>query len=73
MMNKDMLDKVCRQVYRKFPTVANHRPKVTSQGNDRYLLIFSGAGKTPDGKTIQQTVRVVATEDGRIIKSSMSR
>lgn len=72
-MDKDALDKVCRQVYRRFPTVANQRPKVSAQGKDRYLLIFSGSGKAPDGKTIQQTVRVVATADGRIVKSSVSR
>lgn len=72
-MDKKSLDKVCRSIYRRFPPVKNKHPKVSEQGPGRYLLVFSGSGKTPDGKTIQQTIRVVATEDGRIIKTSMSR
>ncbi len=72
-MDRNTLNNVCEKVYRRFPIVANKKPKVTAQGNDRYLMIFSSTGKTPDGKTIQQSVRVVTTDDGRIIKSSMSR
>lgn len=72
-MDKQAIEKVCRNIYRRFPSLKNKSPKVSSQGSGRYLLVFSGSGKTPDGKTIQQTVRVVATEDGKIIKTSMSR
>jgi hypothetical protein len=72
-MDKDALNKVCKQIYKRFPPVKNKQPKVSAQGGDRYLLVFSGSGKAPDGTTIQQNVRVVATEDGRIIKTSMSR
>jgi hypothetical protein len=72
-MEKKSVDKVCKQIYRRFPPLENKNPKVSSHGEGRYLLVFSGSGKTPDGKTIQQTVRVVATEDGRIIKTSTSR
>jgi len=72
-MEKKAVEKVCKLIYRRFPPLENKRPKVTSRGKGRYLLVFSGSGKAPDGKTIQQTIRVVATEDGRIIKTSMSR
>ena len=72
-MESNALDKVCKNIYRRFPTVSGKRPKVSKQGDDRYLLIFSGKGETPDGKTIQQTLRVVATEDGKVVKTSMSR
>lgn len=72
-MQRTILDKVCQQVYRRYPDLKNKHPKVTSQGNERYLLVFSSAGKTPDGKTIQQNVRVVADEDGHILKTSTSR
>ncbi len=71
-MEKKALDKVCREIYRKFPPLKDKKPKVSKQGNN-YLLVFSDSGRTPDGKTIQQAVRVVATEDGKIIKTSMSR
>lgn len=72
-MQRNVLEKVCQQIYRRFPDLKNRTPKVTSQGNERYLLIFSGSGKTPDGKTITQNVRVVADENGHILKTSTSR
>jgi len=72
-MEKKALDKVCKSIYSRFPPMKNARPKVSKQGENRFLLIFSGSGETPDGKTIKQTVRVVATDDGNIIKTSMSR
>jgi len=72
-MERSVLDKVCRHVYRRFPNLKDKKPKVTSQGNDRYLLLFSNSGKTPDGKTIKQTVRVVTDNTGRILKTSTSR
>ena len=72
-MEKDSLEKVCRQIYKRFPPLKNKRPKVSKQTDNRYLLVFSDSSSTQDGKTIQQTVRVVASDDGRIIKTSMSR
>jgi hypothetical protein len=72
-MDKKALDKVCNKIYRRFPPLKDKRPRVSKQGENHYLLIFSGSGESPDGKTIQQTIRVVATEDGKIVKTSMSR
>lgn len=72
-MEKSTLDKVCKIVYKQYPTIKGQAPAVSKRGEDRYLLIFSGSGKTPDGMNIQQRIRVVSTEDGQIIKTSMSR
>jgi hypothetical protein len=72
-MDKSALEKVCRQIYQRFPPLKDKRPKVSKQTDARYLLVFSGSSTTPDGRTIQQTVRVIASDDGRIIKTSMSR
>jgi len=72
-MDDKALDQVCKKIYRRFPSLKNKRPKVSKQGDDRYLLVFSGSGETPDGKSIQQTIRVVASNDGNILKTSMSR
>jgi len=72
-MDKSALDKVCHQIYKRFPTLQDKKPKVSKQAGDNYLLVFSGSGKSPDGRSIQQTVRVVASGDGKIIKTSMSR
>lgn len=72
-MEKNSLDKVCKSIYSRFPPLKNVRPKVSKQGEDQFLLVFSSSGETPDGKTIKQTIRVVATNDGKIMKTSMSR
>ena len=72
-MDKKALNQVCKNIYSRFPPLKDVQPKVSKQGEDRFLLIFSGSGKSPDGKTIKQTVRVVANNDGKILKTSMSR
>ena len=72
-MDKVILEKVCQDIYKRFPVMKGQRPKVSKQANDRYLLVFSGSGKSPDGQSIQHNLRVVAGEDGRILKTSMSR
>ncbi len=72
-MDKNALDKVCKNIYSRFPPLKNSRPKVSKQGEDRFLIVFSGSGESPDGKQIKQTLRVVATNDGKILKTSMSR
>jgi hypothetical protein len=72
-MDKSILEKICRDIYQRFPVVKGCQPKVSMQAKDRYLLVFSGTGKSPDGQSIQHMLRVVAAEDGRIIKTSMSR
>jgi hypothetical protein len=72
-MDKNGIEKVCKKIYQRFPPLKGVHPKVSKQSGDNYLLVFSSAGTTPDGKTIQNTVRVVASAEGRIIKTSMSR
>jgi hypothetical protein len=72
-MDKAIIEKVCKQVYRQFPFVRGQEPKITRQSDQRYLLVFSGSGQTPDGQNIHQKVRVTITQDGKIIKTSMSR
>jgi hypothetical protein len=72
-MDKNILEKVCQDVYQRFPVVKGRQPKVSKQAQDRYLLVFSGTGKSPDGQSIQHMLRVVAAADGRILKTSMSR
>ena len=72
-MEQNVIDKICKQIYKRFPPLKENPPRVSKQSEGRYLLVFSSSGRTPDGKSVQQTVRVVATEDGKIIKTSMSR
>lgn len=72
-MDRSAIEKVCQKVYRRFPDLKSKRPRVSSQGNGRFLLLFSGSATTPDGMSISQTIRVVADEQGRILKTSTSR
>jgi len=72
-MDKNALDKVCQKIYKQFPPFVNKLPKVLKQSDNRFLLVFSAADQTPNGKSIQLTVRVVADQNGRILKTSMQR
>lgn len=73
-MEANILDKVCEQVYRKFPDMAGSKPKVQAQPDtSNYLITFKGSATTADGKKIQRVVRVVATDKGKILKFSTSR
>lgn len=72
-MEQKSVAKVNQTIYQQFPHLAKKAPQVSKQSEGRYLLIYSSSGTTPDGKQIRQKVRVLATEDGRIISTSLSR
>lgn len=72
-MEEKALNQVCQSVFRKFPELKGTRPSVKSQTTGNFLLVFSGKAKTEDGMTISRTVRVTASETGKIIKMSTSR
>ena len=71
-MNAEILQQVSRKVFQKFPEVRGSSPDIHAQG-DNTLLIYSGIGKTPDGKNIQRIVRVVIDAKGKILKMTTSR
>jgi len=72
-MEEKALQKVCKKIYNSYPPMKDLQPKVSKQGEDRYLLVFSKLDRTPDGNTIQQTIRVVVSKEGKILKTSMKR
>lgn len=72
-MEDKALNQVCQSVYRKFPELKGARPSVKSQTTGNFLLVFSGKAKTEDGMTLSRTIRVTASESGKIIKMSTSR
>ena len=71
-MDSAAINKVCQSVYTRVPALQGVKPKVSPQGS-RYLLIFTKTNTLPTGKALEQTVRVVADEEGNIIKMSSSR
>ncbi|MFH1446284.1 MAG: hypothetical protein ABIG43_02595 [Chloroflexota bacterium] len=72
-MKADVISKLCKTVYKRFPEVAGTKPKVTLQSAGKYLLLFSSKGIASMGKEISHTVRVVSDEQGIIMKISSSR
>ncbi len=81
-MNPDLIKTINREVYRRFPEVKDKRPKITKQSGQasrsegkpqNYLLIYQGQVTTADQKTMTRLVRVVANEEGKILKISTSR
>jgi hypothetical protein len=71
-MDSAAINKVCQSVYTRVPALQGVKPKVSPQGS-RFLLIFSKTNKLPTGKTLEQTIRVIADAEGNIIKMSSSR
>lgn len=72
-MEDKALHQVCQAVYRQFPDLKGVRPSVKAQSGDHFQLIFKGSAKTEDGKALSRTVRVTASDSGKIIKLSTSR
>jgi len=71
-MDKQLLTSVCNQIYKRFPEVKGCQPKVLPQ-NTQYLLVFHGTAQTPDGHSIQRTVRAVVNQNGKVSKVTTSR
>jgi hypothetical protein len=72
-MDRELMKKVCEQIYKRFPDVKGSKPKVRSYDQDQSLLIFQGQGTTADGRSIPRTVRVVVNPAGKIKKVTTSR
>ena len=77
MLKSKIIDKVSREVYRKYPDFKGTKPKVKKRsgggGDQGYVLIYETKVEGPGGKTIPRVVRAVADEDGGISKLSTSK
>jgi hypothetical protein len=79
-MNSRTVNSIAQQIRHQFPEVGGQNPSVRAQagakmpGNSAtYLLTFKGEAKGSGGPSFARTVRVVANEDGRILKVTTSR
>jgi hypothetical protein len=77
-VDKSLVEKISKQVARKFPEVSGVRPAIQKQrspGGDveQYLLTYKAQSCLPDGRKISRIVRVVADERGRVLKMSTSK
>jgi hypothetical protein len=72
-MEDKSVQQVCNNVYRQFPEMRGAHPSISSLPGDKFQLIFHGKVETPDGKKINRTVRVTASENGKVLKMTTSR
>lgn len=81
-MNAEILQSINQEVYRRFPEVKGKRPRVQAQEisearkinkEKTYLLIYTSQVITASQKSMPRLVRVVANEQGKILKISTSR
>jgi hypothetical protein len=72
-MNKQVIEKVCSEVYKKFPEYEGIQPEIKTQPNDTHLLIFQTIGEIANQKSIQLRIRVLVDGRGDIVKITSSR
>ena len=77
-MDKNLVEKISKKVYAKFPEVDGKKPKIktsktVSDDHGNYVLTYNAIAKDVRGNSIPRHVRVVATANGKIIKMSTSR
>lgn len=81
MLKSEIVDKVSKKVYRKFPDFEGVKPKVKKRPKDKktgevpegYLLLFQTRVSGPGGKEISRIVRAVTDKKGNIEKLSTSK
>lgn len=72
-MDKQVIEKVCSEVYKQYPQYEGIQPEIKTQPNDTHLLIFQTSGKTFNQKSIQLSIRVLVDGSGDILKITSSR
>jgi hypothetical protein len=84
-MDAKLVQAISKDIYRRFPEVSGVKPKVRRQdmphaksiaASTTYLLTFQSVAHTVTGdgsKSIPRWVRVVVSEQGKILKVTTSR
>jgi hypothetical protein len=72
-----LISKLTQSVSRQYPEMASVKPSVRKQskpgGGSQFLLTYKGKAQLPGGRTMSRIVRVVADENGRLIRMSTSK
>lgn len=72
-MDSDTISKIDQQVFRQFPYLNGTTPEIEQQNENHWLLIYKGSAVTADGHEMPVVVRVIADNDGKVIKLTSSR
>ncbi len=71
-MGESIKDRVNKKVYRQFPELEGKSPSISSRPDGELLYTYKGSVELPNGKTMSRVVRVVISENGRILKLTSS-
>ena len=81
-MDQEIIKIINKEVYRRFPEIKGKKPKIqvlklsekkTIIKPKTYLLVYSGQVNTDTNKLLPRLVRVMATEQGEILKITTSK
>ena len=81
-MESKTIEEITNSIQKQFPEFAGKKPKVRLQAEAKtggkfksptYLLTYESKVLTAGGKSLTRWVRVIATEEGKIIKVTTSR
>ena len=81
-MEQKLFHDVCQEIYHKFPQLSGCKPTIkqqahsTTSGNEsgmNYLLVFTNKGKPKNELPVVTWVRVLVSEQGKILKLTSSR
>lgn len=72
-MEAAALDRICRDVYRKFPEMNGIKPRLQANETGGQVLMFATRVQTGDGRSMKRLVRVSVSPEGRVLKMSTSK
>lgn len=78
-MNQTLIQGINKVVYKRFPEMRDVRPTVrtqkgsTARDEHTYLLVYKTKIALAGSKSLPRTVRVIANDEGRVIRITTSR
>ena len=79
-MEKELVKKISKSVYKKFPELDGKKPKVKPEpqaksfrAENKFILTYKGFAIDQSGRKFPRNVRVVADQKGKILRMSTSR
>ena len=72
-MDSNVINKINNQIFNQFPYLKDTSPKIKYMPDGSTILKYIGSTKTANGHTISISVKVKATQEGKILQISSSR
>lgn len=72
-MDEKIIAKINQEVYKQFPYLQDTKPEIKTEREGVYQFQYEGSVQTANERTLPIIVKVVADEQGKILKLSTSR